>query len=280
MSVKHDWDAQDYETGNDSRRSVRYVVDAAPDEDNAIAQLQAFRPSTLGSLVIDSDRMVERLGVDTWIVESNYELPANASLPDPERLDPPETGDSRYSFEFGLTNAHITHSKGTVDYQFLSGTDWTTHDQAIGVQGSGQDLRIEGVDVQVPVFTFSETHYLSVAVVTGTYKSTIGKVVGKVNDAGFKGFAAGEVMCSSITGSQRNNADWEITFSFSASENLTGLVIGSLPAIDKKGWEHLWVQYRKKVDTTNNVIKMQAVAVYVEKIYDTADFSTLGIGTS
>ncbi|MCS7168060.1 MAG: hypothetical protein RMI91_12010 [Gemmatales bacterium] len=79
------------------------------------------------------------------------------------------------------------------------------------------------------------------------------------------------------SGSQRGQDDWEITFSFAASPNATGLTVGEITDIEKKGWEYLWVRYQDIED--ENVLVKQPAAVYVEQVYSHGDFALLGIGT-
>ena len=92
-------------------------------------------------------------------------------------------------------------------------------------------------------------------------------------------FAAGEVLFMGASGSKRGSDDWEITFRFAASPNKTGLTVGDIVGIDKKGWEYMWVRYADAEDAAAKAIVKKPVAVYVEKVYEEGDFSTLGIGT-
>ena len=61
--------------------------------------------------------------------------------------------------------------------------------------------------------------------------------------------------------------------------NKTGLTVGDITDIDKKGWEYMWVRYADAEDATAKAIVKKPVAVYVEKVYEEGDFSGLGIGT-
>jgi hypothetical protein len=143
---------------------------------------------------------------------------------------------------------------------------------AIGFDGE----HVQGVDITIPVFNFTETHFLPNSVVNSSYKANIFNMTGKVNSGGFRGFAAGEVLFLGASGSRRGEEDWEITFRFAASPNAVGLEIGDISGIDKKGWEYLWVRYQDAED--QNVLVKQPVAVYVEQVYEDGDFSLLGIG--
>jgi hypothetical protein len=135
------------------------------------------------------------------------------------------------------------------------------------------------VDITVPVYNFTETHYLPDSQVTMGYRGDLFRLTGKVNNASFKGLDAGECLFLGASGSKRGSDDWEITFRFAASPNKTGLTIGDIINIDKKGWEYLWVRYADAEDPASNTLVKQPVAAYVEKVYEDGSFSSLGIGT-
>ena len=131
----------------------------------------------------------------------------------------------------------------------------------------------------MPVYQFSETHYLDDAVVTGAHKATLFAITGTVNNAWFKGFAAGECLFLGASGSMRGGGDWEITFRFAASPNVTGLSIGPIFGIDKKGWEYLWVRYADVEDEDAKMLVKRPISAYVEQVYNLTNFAGLGIGT-
>jgi len=189
--------------------------------------------------------------------------------------EPPDTGDSAFSFDTGGGTQHITQSISTVNKYAPAGKTAPDFKGAVGVTHDS----VEGVDITVPVYNFSETHYLADGVVTGGYKSTLRSLTGRVNNASFKGFAAGEVLFLGASGSKRGDEDWEISFRFAASENRTGLTVGDIGGIDKKGWEYMWVRYADAEDSAAKAIVKKPVAVYIEKVYEEGDFSGLGIGT-
>ena len=131
----------------------------------------------------------------------------------------------------------------------------------------------------MPVYHFSETHYLPDSQVTLGYRATLFGLTGKVNDADFKGLSAGECLFLGAAGSQRGfGEDWEITFRFAASPNTSSLTVGPITGIAKKGWEYLWVRYADAEVPAAKAIVKQPVAAYVEKVYEDGDFSGLGIG--
>jgi hypothetical protein len=135
-------------------------------------------------------------------------------------------------------------------------------------------MRIDGVDIIAPAFQFGFTKYVSFATVNNAYKANLANLTGKTNSDTFEGFAAGEVLFLGASGTVRgNDADWEISFSFSQQPNRTNITVGDISGISKKGWEYLWV--RSRTVTRNELTVQEPVAVYVEKVYDSASFASL-----
>ena len=222
-----------------------------------------------------SDYAVEPIGdpteTESWIGVVSYGTTSRSSSTG-------EVGSSSYSFDTSGGSQHITQSLSTVDSQAVSGTA-PDYKGAINVSLNGNNRIVNGVDISVPIYSFSETHILAAATVTTGYKSTLFATTGKVNNATFKGTNAGECLFLGATGSMRNEDEWEITYKFAASPNKTGISIGSM-SIDKKGWEYLWVAYGEKLDSGSDQIVKVPTSCYVEEVYKDADFSALGIGTS
>ena len=81
------------------------------------------------------------------------------------------------------------------------------------------------------------------------------------------------------SGSKTGVEHWEIAFKFAASPNVTNLDVGGITVSSKKGWEYLWVRFRDADDAAAKSLVKRPAAAYVERVYESADFSTLGIGT-
>jgi hypothetical protein len=189
---------------------------------------------------------------------------------------PPVTGESVYNFEVSGETKHITQSLATIaSYPTGSGSATPDFKGAVNVNDQG----VDGVDIQVGTFGFSETHYISDAAVTESYKTALAGLVYHVNDDTFRGHAAGEVLFIGASGTKRGDEDWEITYRFEVSKNVTGLAVGDLTGISKKGWEYLWVRYKAVKDATANVLVRVPEFAYVERVYDKADFADIGIDT-
>ena len=248
-----------------------YVLRGVADENSARILAGSSTPSTYGDLVRKSISLepvhvdTANLGACIWEVTVQYGV-----------KDEPETGDPAvFSFDTGGGTQHITQSLGTIGSYAASGTA-PDFKGAVGVTHDN----VEGVDITVPVYSFSETHYLPDSQVTPAYKGTLFYLTGKVNNASFRGLAAGECLFLGASGSQRGaGEDWEITFKFAGSPNRTGITVGPITGIAKKGWEYLWVRYADAEDAASNTLVKQPVAAYVEKVYEDGNFGSLGIGT-
>jgi len=254
------------------RAELQYLIRGTADEAAALASLKATAPATFGSLVREPVQLEPQhvvVGDDdasSWLGRVEYR-PASV------QSSRPETGESLFSFDTGGGTQHITQSIATISSYSADATQPDFHG-AINVTHDN----VEGVDITVPVYNFSETHYLAAATVTSGYKGTLFGLTGKVNNASFRGLAAGECLFLGASGSQRGNGeDWEITFRFAGSPNRTGIDVGPISGIAKKGWEYMWVRYKDAVDDTY-LIQIPS-HVYVEKVYDLGDFSGLGIGS-
>jgi len=253
-------------TGTSPSVELRYTIRGTNDDVEARNALVAGSPSTYdpwggGWFFLPRDTVsVQPIGEELWegIVRYGPFTPTN---------------ESTFAFDTGGGTQHITQSKQTIArYPAGSAPDFKG---AIGVTADS----VEGVDIAVPVYQFAETHYLPDSVVTPAYRMTLFQLTGRVNVGAFKGFAAGEVLFLGACGARRGYGDWEITFRFAASPNVTNLTIGDITGINKKGWEYLWVRYADSEDTVAKALVKKPLAVYIERVYDDGNLSLLGIGT-
>lgn len=215
------------------------------------------------------DAEVEEIGHHLWLGTVRYS----------ERETQRQVNQSRFSFETRGGSQHISQSLATVGRYAATGTTAADFGGAIAVDGDS----VQGTEITVPVYTFTETHYFD-DVSTG-YKSTLFYLTGRVNDASFKGLAAGEALFLGAAGTKSGSNSggggepWEITFAFAGSPNVSGLSIGEITGIAKKGWEYLWVRYTEAEDTAAKMLIRKPIAAYVERVYREGNFASLGIGT-
>ena len=262
MAIIHEkFDSREATEGFESPTvDLLYVVQGTEDDAEVHALVESTVPAFYAGLVFQTYHIAP-LGGGVWEVSARY-----------GKLEPRDTGDSSFSFDTGGGTAHITQSLSTVARHAPAGK---TAPDCLGAIGVTTDS-VEGTDINVPVYQFGETHYLDDALVTAGYKANLFQLTGRVNSDPWRGFAAGEVLFLGASGAKRGADDWEVTFRFAASPNVTGLSIGPITGVNKQGWQYVWVRYS---DAENaNVLVKQPIAAYVEQVYRTGNFSTLGIG--
>jgi hypothetical protein len=247
-------------SGDEPAVTLSYWIKGTDDNLTARAYLATAAPLTYDGLVRKT-YTVEPIGHLLWDGVATYGRRAKK-----------ETGQSTFSFETGGGTQKITQSLGTRSYA-PAGQTAPDFGGAIGVTENG----VDGVDITVPTFNFSETHYIAAENVTEAYKLLLYAATGRVNSQPWRGYAAGEVLFLGASGSERSAADWEITFKFAASPNVANLVIGDITGITKYGWEYLWVRYEDTEDAAAKCLVKKPKAVYVEQTYKTVNFATLGI---
>jgi len=276
--------------GNSSRATLEYVITGETDEGAAITLLAATAPATFQNL-LPQDYGVEPIGdpsIDgTWYGTVSYSTNQGSN-------NPPATGDSYFNFDTSGGTVHVSTSRSTTmaaydDTLYPNGAP--DFSQGINVTRDGG---AQGTDIVAGAFNFSETHYFDAADVDAAYKLALADATGKVNDAAFKGFAIGEVLFLGASGNRRGTDatdGWEISFRFSVQRSKSNFKVAdnmnkggdAAPGtgqIDVVGWEYVWVNFVPKADATAKVTRQIPAAAYVEQLYESADFSTLDIGTT
>ena len=259
VTVYEKWNSRETTIAEDSSVDLRYIIRGTDDDATANSALLSASPVYYGGLVRQSAH-TERIAEDVWEGSVRYGM-----------LEPPET-DYSFSFDTGGGTQNITQSLATVGAYSASGPPPNFK----GAIGATRDS-VDGVDITVPVYNFSETHYIDTLLVTAAYKAALFSLTGTVNNAPFRGFAAGEVLFLGASGSKRGQDDWEISYRFAASPNVLGLAVGDITGVAKRGWEYLWVRYQDTEDTAAKMLVKQPVAVYVEQVYPYGNFAGLGI---
>ncbi|MFQ5733662.1 MAG: hypothetical protein ACE5KM_17125 [Planctomycetaceae bacterium] len=263
VTIEQTWDGSQI-AGQmyDGTIESEYIVRGTNDEFVAWTNLEAATALVVGALVKQDVNIDRRLGEFEWAGSVRWGM-----------RERPDTNDSSFSFDTSGGNQHITQALQTVGLYAPVGKTAADYKGAIGVTDNG----VEGVDITIPVYNFEETHYLPVAFVDAAYKLTVFSLTGKVNSLAFKGFAPGECLFLGASGSLRKHDQWEVTYKFSASPNVSGLTMGGITGIAKDGWDYLWVRYVDQEDGAAKKLVRRPEAVYVERVYGRADLNTLGI---
>ena len=262
-------------TGDRREATLAYHVAGALDEADALTAVGATAPDFYLGLARQS-RRAKPLGTDSYLVTARYsDDVSNDTSADPGAPSPPS--ESAYEFSTGGGSETMFVSLETMQGLASGGTQNPTvpdYDGGINVTDDGP----QGVERTVPVFNFSETHYKSSAQVSQAYIGSLFALTGTVNSAPFKGFAAGEVLFLGARGSKRGAAgDWELTYSFAASPNVSNGTIGSFTGVNKEGWDYLWFQFEDVEDTAAKQLVRRPAYLFVERVYRRANFSLLAI---
>ena len=251
--------------GRSSTAELVYIVQGTAFSNIAVDSVRAAAPTVFNGL-IRRRFSFEPMSNTAWKVSVSYDSA--------KRL---QVNEYEYEFDIGTQSQRITQSKKTEAIYRAPNSGVPTapfYRGAINVQ----DGRVQGVDVEIPTYQWTETYIFPAEVVTEQYKNTLYSLTGTKNAAFFRGKAAGEVLFGGCRGRLRNEDEFSVSFQFIASPNVANLNVNGM-LITKKGHDFVWFVYADTRDTANgfSVVK-NPVFAYVEKVYEDGDFSLLGIG--
>ena len=185
----------------------------------------------------------------------------------------PSDEDKVMTFDTSGGTHHITQSLSTPQRYGLPGSTAPNFNGAINVTPTG----VEGADIVVPVYNFTETHYRSNAKADADYRQILFELTGKVNAGTFNGYDRGSLLFLGASGSRRGTDKWELNYKFAASPNRDDLALGSITDIVKEGWQYLWVQYVDTEDGAAKSMVKQPQSVHIEQVYEYGDFDLLDL---
>lgn len=244
-------------------------------------------PDRVGTYVrVDADCEVEELSDGIWLGRAAYSIPTYSTQQQ-----------NTFSIGFDITGQaqKITQSKKTL-YKIAaedggSPTDARDFGGAINVNSDGS---IEGVDIFVPFLSYQISYTFPASRITTSYIGTLYQTVGKVNNSSFGAFGPAELLLTKVTGQRRDEFNWDLTFGFAAAATQTDIVINSpngdvFTVPKKRGWDYMWVYYEPAEvsfgggggdddeDTSPSYLQKVPKGVYVEQVYDEANYYTLGL---
>ena len=247
------FDSRPLNVSRDPTATLIFNLWRSDDELRIAAKLEDTAPALFDGLDADNYTL-DPQGGGVWLANVNYKI----------------RNQSSESFDTTGGTVHVTQSFGTNRFGPLA----PDFHGAIGVS----DDRVDGVDITIPAYKFSETHYIPRIFVSTSYKNTLFQLTGKVNNSSFKSFAPGEVLFLGSTGQRRGREDFEITYNFAASPNIGSIVFTpTIEVINKEGWDYMWLYYADEVDNTAYRIVRRPKAAYVERVYPRADLGLLGL---
>lgn len=132
---------------------------------------------------------------------------------------------------------------------------------------------IEGADIPSAQSKFTLTLYLET--VTPTQRLGLEAITQCVNAVAFEGRAIGEVRFESSTINNQGRENYEVRLNFIREPNLTGLTVGGITGISKRGHELLWVYYQEYEDAISHTMLKRPVYAYVEQVFYWSDFAVI-----
>lgn len=281
MTLKH-IELAGSRVGQDStdRSSEADLVFAVYDSANAVISAADCRsylssgavvPATYDGLIYRSLAWENAGGSTQWNFTAHYVHPDSA-----DRNETLDVGDYTWGFDTGGETVHRTNSYSTTSYA-KSGETAPDFKGAINVVMEKGERRVEGLDHGISGLKLWVRKRIATATITLAWVKAVKDLTYKVNNGSYLGFDAGELLFVGATGQEGINTDPEVTFNFIVSENVTGLALGDITGIAKDGHEYLWCLYEDIEDATAKETVKQLKAAFVETIFETADFSALGI---
>jgi hypothetical protein len=249
--------------GDSPSDTIPWVVIGTASATVVKALVSSTTPAIYGTLVLQTVT-VKETALETWECQARYGA-----------RKPPKEYEYKFAFDTTGGRQKITQSLETIGKYAPAGKTAADHKGAIGVT----DHRVEGCEIVVPKFSWSETWQLPIASYGWSYSQVLKAITGRVNASAFRGFPAGQVLFRGGKGSASNKDPTliEITYAFDQSDDVTAQKIGDITGVAKTGWQYLWVHYQESDDANAKKYVHKPDAVYVERVYDAVDFSQLAI---
>jgi len=273
ISIEEKWDSPSIQLGFNGEASGAtrtYLITGTDNYDTAVTSFLGFVEERFRTWSL-KDTDINRVANTAWEAVVSYGHLSNNSNDNNQEQWPA----SSFQFEISGTQQKFLHSFRTIGVYSPPGRRAPYFGGLINVTKDS----VEGVDLDVAVSTFSETHYFPPEFVTTNYMSFINRAYGRVNGYPFRGYAPDEVRFLGVSGSYKGNERWvELTYRFAVSPNMDGLWIGDIGPIWKPGWAYVWVRYEDQADSDAGALVKRPIGAYVEQVYPYLNFSSLGIG--
>lgn len=238
--------------GTDNELTVRTLVDAAS-------------PAVYFGL-LKEEINVDEVANGVWDADVSYGT-----------IGRKEEGSVDWSFEIGTQNVKITQALEHIASYAPPAKIAPDHKGAIGVRRDGTGITRDGTEIEVPTFTWEETHRVLPSAITEDYIETLEELVATTNDSDFRIWGASEILLMGVTGGKRAEKTVDLTFRFGVSRTKKQYKIGDIDIDEKKGWHYLWVEYEPVEDPNSKDLTTKAKAVHVERVYEEGDWSKLSL---
>lgn len=249
-------------------------------EHYALDAVRKTSPASLYGMARKNLRIVMKINESAYKVGVTYEYSGSAS-PGSEDNDR-DVGDRTMQISGTLNQKHLTHA-----LKIVSKSPHLAENG--GAINRDHDGTIHGVDVVSPQLTFSETHYFTYKNFTIRYIKNLYALQGCVNDAAFRGFAAGEVRFDTFDahrkGTKRSDL-YEVTYNFTVIPNQPAVTQHGLDIPAKDGHDYLWLHTLRKTaldsesQRHSSGLSSDVDGYYIGRVYPRANFARLKIKTA
>jgi len=262
------------QSGIGSTAELQFIVDGTDNDQTAMDAVAGYAPLEYYKLQRDSITL-RQLSISSWEASVSYVDPDSED----NEEDDVELGEGVFSFDTTGETEHITNvKKGAEKKQAKLDSDAADLAGGIGVGPDG----VEGVDIVAPSLRLSYRTRLPREFVTIEWIKDVARATGTTNNYEFYSFKTGELLFLGATGEESASRNPEVTFQFSASENIEDRVYelhgDTTTTVSKTGHQYQWFYYRHEKDAASSTVVLKPIAVFVDTVYEESDFTKLGIG--
>lgn len=173
-----------------------------------------------------------------------------------------------WDFDTSGASVNVKASRQLVASYVAAGEVIKDHKGAINRQLDGT---IEGVDIVIPSMRINVRFTHPLGVVTFQFARAMRALTGKVNSTSLFGFAPGEVLFLGARGSDGNNTDAQVSYSFAIEENIQSKVIGGITLAKKDGHDYAWIEFKHDIDGGQAVTVPRQIDVC--RVYERVDLA-------
>ena len=209
---------------------------------------------------------VRELGGDHWECDVPYKI-----------RDREEVGNINWSFNIANKSTQITHALEHVK-TYPTGGDPNPHKGAIGVEIDGNGQTVKGCSIQLPYFTWDETHYYAASIVAShVFISNLEQLCanGCCNESAWRIWQAEELLLLGISSTGSKDMDGTVAvgvkYRFASSRTETRAIPG-IGTVEKVGHNYLWYEYEEQEEGGLSVSR--PVRVHTERVYPLGDWGS------
>jgi len=254
-------------SGNPPSATYTFKLIGTNDENIVNAYAMGATPAiaiTIYGVLYKQDLQVQRTAYNHWTIRVPYGPAKN------------ETGEWTWDFDTTGGTVHLTQAKEEVA-RYPSATA-PNQLGAIAVDGD----EVKGIEIVVPAMKINVQYKHPQGVITLAQAKFLAAMTGMVNSDNFLSFSPGEVLFLGARGADGTQSEASVSYSFAMAANRTGLTIGGIAGVAKKGWEVAWIRYQDTITAQGGEDNPTRVPkyVYVDRVYETIAMSAaLGFGS-